>query len=284
MGLMLHRTSRSRTAFLTAMLVVAGVLTVFGAVAGCKGKNTGQARAEAALTLLTAMNSGDADAMIAGTTGKLAEQSEEAKDELGEPTPVTVAGKQWDGAKLTAKLTSKDEDGKDQTVEVVITPSTTSDDVEVREAGAGVEGTEGEFFVIKFVWDGAWKAEDYLIGGTQSWVEAVEASKAEQKTLGTEWMSEEDTRPASVCKRNQAAIEGAFMGRIEGGNAGIDVSSYQGGSVKGLASGPAAIVPDPLKAMPHCSTEKTDYTYEIKTMEGKGTFITVSCSNPEHRR
>lgn len=139
------------------------------------------------------------------------------------------------------------------------------------------------FVVVLISEKDTWKATDYLIGGTTSWVDSVEQS---QKNVPPEsrWMSEDDTSPASVCKRNQAAIESAFMEKIEGGNAGISLASYKGGSVKDLETGPAAVVPEPLKVMPHCPTETTDYTYEIQTMKDKGTFISITCSNPDHIR
>ena len=277
-------TPRSLRTLWRAMAFVAVFAVVASALAGCTTSSggDGEARAEAALKIMVAQSAGDQDTLVKMSSGKLAEQA--ASPEYDEPASnVEVTNKKWDGTKLTATVTDMNE-GSTDVSQVTITPDDKTDNVEVRQSGPNVEGTEAEMLVIVLVSEGgAWKATDYLIGGTTSWVDAIEQG---QKDVPPEsqWMNEEDTSPASVCKRNQAAIEGAFMEKIEGGNKGIDLSSYQGGSVKDLESGPAAIVPNPLKVMPHCPTETTDYTYEIQSMEGKGTFIAITCSNPEHLR
>lgn len=268
-----------------ALAVAAIISLAVGTLAGCKttGSDTKEPRAEAVLKIIVAMSAGDQETLVSLTSGKLAEQS--ASSKYDEPrSKVSVTNKKWDGAKLTATLTDQNPGSTDVT-QLTITPDGKTNNVEVTQAGPSVKDTEAEKFVVVLVSEnGAWKAKDYLIGGTTSWVDAIEQSKNRPTPPEGEWMSEDDTRPASICKRNQATIEGAFMEKIQGGNAGIDLASYKGGSVKDLAAGPAAIVPAPLKTMLHCPTEKTDYTYEIQTMEGKGTFISVTCSNPDHIR
>lgn len=270
---------------LRLVLIVAIVALAIGALAGCQGggADTKEARAEAVLKIIVAMSAGDQETLVSMTSGKLSEQS--GSSEYDEPrSEVNVTDKKWDGTKLTATLTDKNP-GSTDVIELTITPDDKTDNVEVLESGPNVEGTEAERLVVVLVSEGgAWKAKDYLIGGTTSWVDAVEEGQTQPTPPEGEWMSEDDVRPASVCKRSQASIEGAFMEKTEGGNAGIDLSSYKGGSVKDLEAGPAAIVPEPLTTMPHCPTEPTDYAYEIQTMEGKGTFISITCSNPDHRR
>lgn len=267
-----------------SIILLAAVLTI-GMLASCSwaGGDSKKERAETALKIMVAMSEGDQDTLVSLSTGTLARQN--ADSEYDEPeSDVKVTGKKWDGKKLTATITSTT-DGVEDVIDVTITPKDDSDNVEVRATGSSVEGTEAELIVVVLVSkDGEWKAKDYLIGGTESWVEAIEESEKKPGRAADEWMNEEDTRPASVCKRNQAAIESAFMEKIGGGEAGIDLSSYSGGSVQDLVSGPAAIVPDPLAAMPHCPTEKADYSYQLRVMEEKGTFITITCSNSEHLR
>lgn len=275
---------RSVGALRRGAVFLAFVAAIASSLTGCttSGGADAEARAEAALKIMVAQSAGDQETLVKMSSGKLAEQA--ASPEYDEPaSKVEVANKEWDGKKLNATVTDINE-GSTDVIQVVITPDVKSDNVEIRQSGPAVDGTEAEMVVMVLVLeDGAWKAKDYLIGGTTSWVDAVEQSQKDMPPE-SQWMNEEDTSPPSVCKRNQAAIEGAFMEKIEGGNAGIDLSSYKGGSVKDLEGGPAAIMPEPLKTMPRCPTETTDYTYEIQTMEGKGTFITITCSNPEHRR
>ena len=210
------RTTGRAVVFLAVVALAAGGLT------GCttsSGGNDAEARAEAALKIMVAQSAGDQDTLVKMSSGKLAEQA--ASPKYDEPrSEVEVSNKKWDGTKLTATVTDVNEGSRDVS-QVTITPEKATDNVEVRQSGPNVEGTEAEMMVLVLVSeDGTWKAKDYLIGGTTSWVDAVEQSQNRPVPPEGEWMNESDSSPASVCKRNQAAIEGAFMEKIEGGNKG----------------------------------------------------------------
>lgn len=274
-----------RRTVLALVSLTAVISTVAWALTGCTSSETRSAeemRARATLKLMAAMNGGDADVMIESSTGTLSAQFKDARDEIGPKTDVTLANEEWDGKRLTADMTTKGENGKAETLRITLTPIKGSDNVEVRETGGSVEGTEAEFGVIVLAKvSGEWKVSDYLVGGTQSWVDAVEQSSQQEERPEDRWMSEEDTRPASVCKRNQDSIQSAFMKMVEAIGTG-PLADYESGLVTDFNSGPAALTPAYLDQIPHCPTESGEYFYTIETMKDKGTFINTRCSNPEH--